>query len=263
MRVAWTVLFSAIILPLQLSAQTYRLADGATLRYLESGRSSTRFGDPQQNNIPSTLLHEATIAIAADGSRGWVASYDDLEVRIIELAGMIAPEVDFKSEGAFLLDVLPSGGIRTLEVPTIPSEFRALYNPEFQFADFFIGLPEDVPALGDTWTDTVDVESDSTRIRSVRTMRVVGDTVVDGVPATVIDISAQPSIMSMGPVRGWDGTPTTTLAGTESGTAIFDFENGVMLFRSREVEMQGTLSSQRRGEAAMRVSFNTSITLSR
>lgn len=215
---------------------------GDTVIYSERSRHrillSTDGGDAL-----STLARDATISLTSTEVGRWHGSYLDLDVRSIRPGGFVAPDREFLMGRPFVLDVSPRGNVHLVEGPTIPRAFRDMFDPETQFLDFFVSLPDEDLAPGLTWSDSI-ASTDSagpSPLQAVRTMRVVGDTVIEGVDGWVIETSSSVRVESSLRVPGWEGSSSRVLEGSEKGEVVYDAVGSRLLHRRREGVMSGIL----------------------
>jgi len=265
MRRFGSIILAGVVLPTSLAGQapTYQLAVGDTLVYEEDVRTRSQIGS-SAGGPPSSLVRRASIEMSSQQGSTWLARYADFDVRSIHVMGVIAPKTEFLMGRPFVLSIEPTGQVDLVEPPTLKSEFTELFDPELQFVDFLIGLPNEPMRPGVAWSDTVASSGHSGRssMTVVRRMRVVGDTVFNGRSATVVAVDSEVTLESALPVPGWNTAAQSSLVGSETGTAIIDPGRGVMLERVREGEMTGSVLSDG-ARRPIEVSYSGTISIAR
>jgi hypothetical protein len=241
----------------------YHIEPGDTLRYVESSTWRTIIGGG--NEVPASLVREATISITGVEPGRWTAKYDSFDIRSIRVGGVIAPDREFLMGRPFVLRVSANGEVGLEEAPTILPAFSEFYDPSLQFVDFFVPIPDEAVSTNATWADTVgstDAPRRGSAVRAIRRFRVVGDTLFNGEPAIVIEVRSDIEYHSTLPVPGWTGAARTSARGSEEGHVIYSRQSRTMLARSRDGELSGTLVSGN-SSAPIRIRYDADLYRSR
>jgi hypothetical protein len=225
-------------------APEYRRSPGDTVRYREVTNARVELALPH-GPAAITTLHEADLALAFRGRDTALAWYDSLILAQAGPRGNDLPSTDELIGLQFLLHFPPSGLVRTIRTPEFPRYISDMTDLTQQFDDFFISLPRRRLVPGLEWADTLLRTSagrpqDTFRGERVRSYRARGDTVVAGRRGVVIEVRQAMQVLTTSRL---DDTTTvsTTLAGEESGVAVFAVGEGRMLARSRTGRLAGQL----------------------
>lgn len=245
--------FALLLLPLALPAQpaAYRRAPGDTVRLREVTTAEMTLRTPG-GDLPTTLRHDALVAVAfaaGDTARAW---YEALAVEASGMTGLQRPETGAVLRQPFTLAMDARGGVHTLATPAFPAAVRGVTDLSHQFDDFFPRLPAEPLRVGLAWSDTV-ARRDSAGPRYTRSTRaaryrVERDTVVGGRRGLVVSMRQTVHLETGGPVEGQPVTAAAVLDGADDGVFVFAPADGRILGRTRSGEMRGTLTV--RGGAA-------------
>lgn len=252
-----------VALPVHAQSVAYRIESDETLRYEEASRWQTTVDGG--NQVPITLLRDATISITSADSGRWRAEYESFDVRSIRVGGVVAPDREFLMGRPFVLTVSEAGDVTLEEAPTILPVFSDFYDPTLQFVDFLVPIPDASLSEGATWADTVGTTNAPRRgsaVRATRSFEVVGDTILDGESALVIEVRSEIEYRSTLPVPGWTGRPTTSAKGSENGYAIYSPSSRTLLSRTRSGELSGTLTTGS-GSVPIRIRYESDLVRSR
>ena len=225
------------------SAGPYQFPLGDTLRYHEVTRSETVIEAPQ-GAIPVLSEYDGIIGLAGSGEERVRAWFESLRLRAVGPNGDQSPATTELLRKPYELTMSPRGSVDVLATPTFPEPVAAITDLSHQFFDFFAVMPASPPVTGTVWQDTIRSESatapgTSQFNESIRHFEFRADTVVNGVPAMVIVVSAEVRTEGSAPMEGQPLTVSTSLKGTDTGFLIFDWAAGRLLHRSRSGEMSG------------------------
>ena len=267
MRFTQICLVAAVISPAALAAQApaYHFAQADTLRYREVSVGTMEVVSPQ-GAIPLETYHDARMAITRGRAGTLLAWYDSLAVSMTSPQGVNAPHTEAALGQQFVLEISPSGRVKTVRTQVFPSTFEGVTDLRLQFSDYLVPLPDRPFAPGVTWTDSL-TRGDSTSegrhslMSRLGTYRVVGDTLIGGNHAWVIEAVVQQSRLSSGPSQGM--TVTSELGGEERGFFYWDAVGGRLLGRSRAATLVGTMqvSGAANVEMEQRLEYRNSLTL--
>ena len=265
-RSSWIILAFVAAVPLRAQeAPQYRFPPGDTLRYRETSTGSMELFAPQ-GVIPLEVAHDALIGIVSGNRDTVFAWYDSLAISTSSAQGVNAPAMRGVLGRRFVLRVSPRGAVRTLRAPDFPAAFEGVSDLRSQFFDFFLPLPDAPLAPGLAWTDSVSHrDSTSGGRHSIMTRqgayRVVGDTVIGGHAAVVVESVVRQSLLSWGPTQGV--TATSDLSGEERGFLYWDSIRGRLLARSRSALLEGmvVIEGPAKTEMIQRLEYRSALTL--
>lgn len=168
-------------------------------------------------------------------------------------------------QGEHTLSLTPEGVVTQVSGPELPPEVQELMMGENMFADFFLRLPGRVVAIGETWTDTVRVETDMEGATSTNETIVVstfrGDTTVGGRRLWIIDSSKATHALIEGNVQGMD--MRNELSGTATERSLWDPARRLLVSNRSTGELTGSVSMPGAGmnDMPLRVSNSRTIQL--
>jgi hypothetical protein len=211
-------------------ADTVRITTGGTL-----------------GNAVIDIVYEAVVELALR-----LAAGDSLvaTLRVDSFAGslrnaavgeVLATAADVDGPFTIVLDSRGRGDLRV--VPPVTEAFRQVAGVEGFVRPFFITLPPEAVAGGASWTDTLRVveAADGVRTESetVILSEVAGDTVIGG--RTFAVLSSRTTTVTM--ITGQsEGVPfVQQLTGSGRSRAIWDPERGVLVDRTAEESLSGTM----------------------
>lgn len=238
----------------QAPAQAYTWAPNDTIRYDERTRHTSTFWSPG-SPVSTHSEHVARIAGTAEGDSTITLWYEYVRVR--EASGAdpeVAPRTVDLIGRAFRIRMDSAGRVTVLSTPEMPRGISQVTDLRRQFDDFFISLPPGTLAAGMAWSDTLlddragegELRRQSTRVRM---FEVLGDTVVHGRPAVLLEVVQELSSSGESTIEGQAGvTVAHESEGWEEGTAIFDTDRGRLLHRAREGATYGTMKVRGSGE---------------
>lgn len=145
--------------------------------------------------------------------------------------------------GGYVLTLDPVGRTVILETPALEPAARRLIDHEPLVDRFFVPLPGGPVAAGAAWVDTVTASHESGGTRSVRrsivTSTVAGDTALAGRRLLLIRTEVQEEVALEGVAGGV--AVRRRLAGTTHGRVLWDPERRLLVHRTEEGELSGTL----------------------
>ena len=225
---------------------------GDSVVYLEQTTAITFLARPG-DTLAVTSRHDAVIHVVRTAPDTLEGFYEHLVVRFE--GGQQTRQLDTDSllgERFVLHD--ERGRIETVSAPVLPPNIRQMTDLRRQFDDFFLRLPDRPLEIGGEWVDTVRLSATegqgSTGRVSVERFRVRADTMVDGLPALVIDYETVIET-SMRSAPTTQGTLTSTLTGGEEGTFVYSPAREILLRRHRigvlegELVLEGNLETRR------------------
>jgi hypothetical protein len=192
------------------------------------------------------------VRFEVDGTSA-VATYDTIFSYVGGTMGDQSPDVTPLRDGTFELSFERPGVVKTLSHPSMGASGAGGIDPLHSFDDFFVPLPDESLAVGVEWSETLINEGSSQPgatyyMERAMTMKVERDTVVNGVPAFVVSVAQEVSTEATGVMEAMGAEFMTSSDGTDNGTAIFAAD-GTLLYRDREVNMNGLFSIGVQGQA--------------
>ena len=141
-----------------------------------------------------------------------------------------------------VVTLTPRGASTLSQRPQVTQQFRQVAGSDAVFRRFFMRLPARAVRPGAMWTDTVTSEETTDGLNS-RTSDVIRstylrDTTVAGQRMALISTTSQRSVDVNGSSQGVD--IVQKLAGTASGTALWDISRRLLVSRNESVDMRGT-----------------------
>jgi len=127
--------------------------------------------------------------------------------------------------------------------PQLEGTAAEFLSPEEVAARLIPRLPGRAVVPGDSWVDTIRVESDSpttsVSARTVLTSRAVGDTVVGGRSFLLVRFSGEAEQASEGSQGGFD--VTQNVKGTTEGHFLWDMGRGLLWYSESRSDLRGTM----------------------
>jgi len=236
------LLASAVLVAIAAGLSATSASAQETLRYRWTDGGIVSIESPQgPMDVNGDQYAEVTFELDAAG--GAVARFDSLTSQVAGPMGDQSPDVQPIRDGTFHLAIDDAHVVTTLDHPAVDGGGPGGLDPLHVFDDFFIPLPEEELRVGLEWTRDFVHEGASrpgSEYYSERsmTLTVRADTVIDGAPAFVVDVSQTVRMEAAGvdPTMGFDYQ--SSMDGVESGIAIVDAA-GRLLHRSRRLETGG------------------------
>jgi hypothetical protein len=171
-------------------------------------------------------------------------SLTDLTGTIIQPMGGPVSIDEHDVQGALVFSLDRQGNATVAEQPEVALEASQFVSGLALAHGFFPGLPDQVVAVGDTWTDTVSYEGqESAGDRSETAIlhySVAGDTTVAGRDLLRIDVEGVRKITGDVEVSGMAVTQSAEVE--VAGHVLWDVEAGVMFERRTTASGSGTVS---------------------
>ena len=229
---------------------TYSLGpDAGELRYEVRGEQSMLIDTPMGAQQSDDAM-EATVTFTIGGAvaDGWevAATYEALSVRSSGDMGSTN-----LSGGELIGQVMrgtlsPTGSIAFDGRPTVASGLADAFDPAGLLSDFFVYMPAD----GNTsapWPVSRQVVFETAMHLTLTfegTARIAGDTVWNGVPATVIVVEGETTLEGSGTPPGAPGELTMSFTGSSTRRYVWDAAHGIMLAAWGEDDVGGPIVIQ-------------------
>jgi len=211
----------------------YAVTDTATITISAMGQSLAL-------EMASRARYALTFGRAGDGLAVTLGVADLEATLAVPMAGPIS--IDESAVSGDLVFTLDRRGDATVtSAPTVDQLASQLIPADQVAHSFFPALPGTAVGMGDTWSDTLSVESAETgSLRNVLDYTVVGDTAVAGKSLLHIRVEGTSQVTQRLAMQGTEIEQTTNL--TISGHVLWDLADGMMY--ERVTEMTGTGSVQ-------------------
>jgi hypothetical protein len=227
------------------------LAAQVTLRY-RTTEEGTVFMDSPMGAMEVEAEGYGEVRFEIDGASA-IASYDTIFSYVGGTMGDQSPDVTPLRNGTFELLFERPGVVKTISHPHMGASGAGGIDPLHSFDDFFVPLPEEPLAVGVEWSENLVHEGSSQpgatyHMERAMTMKVERDTVVNGTPAFVVSVLQEVTSEASGVMEAMGAEFVTSSGGTDNGSAIFAAD-GTLLYRDREVNMNGLFSIGVQGQA--------------
>ena len=200
--------------------------------------------------MEQTMGQQSTVRLAfaplvgTAGNLAVTATYVDFSA-FVESSMMGRQDVgDDALQGDFTLSLTPQGKVEQTAGPELPEEVEQLMMGQNMFADFFLHLPNRIVAPGESWTDTLRIETNEDGNHSLNQTIIVstlrGDTTVAGRTLWVIDASKSASLLVEGNMQGME--MRNELAGTVNETSLWDPARRLLVSSRSSGTMTGAVS---------------------
>jgi len=150
---------------------------------------------------------------------------------------------DESIEGILVFDLDRRGSVTVVAVPDVEGVARRFLTPEAMAVTLFPRLPGRTVRQGDTWTDTIRVDTDeaggAVAGTSIVTHTVAGDTLVAGRPQLRVEFVGEDQRELT--ARQSDMEVNQVLSGSSTGWFLWDVGRGVPYESVRESELTGTM----------------------
>lgn len=146
-------------------------------------------------------------------------------------------------EGLLVFDLDPKGLATVVAAPDVEGAVARFMTPEAMAVTLFPRLPGRAVHAGDTWTDTIRVDTDgeagSVVGTSIVTHTVAGDTVVAGRLLLLVELVGEDRRELAARQAGME--VNQILSGSSTGWFLWDVSRGVPYGSVRESELTGTM----------------------
>ena len=207
----------------------------------------------------STVRLSFAPAASGNGDLTVTATWVDFNA-FMESAMMPRQDVGMDAlAGDFTLNLTPEGEVEQVSGPELPEAVQELsMGGDNMFTDFFLRLPNRVVQPGESWTDTIRVESENEGARSVNEIVIAstlrGDTMVAGRRLWVIASTKASSLRVEGNMQGMD--MSNELSGTITQTSLWDPARRVLHSSHSTGSMTGVLNVPNAGMNDIPISVN-------
>lgn len=151
------------------------------------------------------------------------------------------------------IELSPRGRVTVVDTPTVTATFEAVSGIEGLVRPLFVSLPGDAAPVGTRWVDTVDTRETAAGTvsegRSIIASTLVGDTLVEGRALLHITTRTETEVEVTGVSGGV--AIEQRLAGTITGTVLWDIEANRLFERRERGLLTGTLAMPEASVAPM------------
>lgn len=244
----------------------YRVPDTPNLVYVTEGQQDISIDAGAMGSLTMRATSEATLgmafAAAADGVEV-TTSFQKVSASMTQPMGgsVSATESDIEGDLVFTMDQRGRGTAVT--VPGVKGMAEQLVSPASFVHEFFPRLPGRVVAPGESWTDTIqyDVETSQGNMSSssVLTYTLVGDTVVDGTTLLHVSYEGRADVVGSGMQEGMEVIQAAS--GDVSGMFLWNPARGIMVSGESHQDMDGTVEVPAAGMPPMPMAITGSGTV--
>ena len=221
--------------------------------------------------MEQTMGQHSTVRLAfaplvgTAGNLAVTATYVDFNA-FVESSMMGRQDVgDDALQGDFTLSLTPEGKVEQTGGPELPEEVEQLMMGQNMFADFFLRLPNRIVTPGESWTDTLRIETNEDGNHSLNETIIVstlrGDTTVAGRTLWVIEANKSASLLVEGNMQGME--MRNELSGTVNEVSLWDPARRLLVSSRSSGTMTGSVSMPSAGmnDIPISVSNVRSVTL--
>lgn len=243
----------------------YRVPETPSVTYLTEGSQDISIDAGAMGSMTMTANSEAALAMSFAAGAGGIevtTRFEKVSASMTQPMGgsLTASESDIEGDLVFTLDEKGVGTVVSL--PGVKGSAEELVTPESIVHQFFPRLPGRAVNPGDTWTDTIQSETQTGQgnqtSKSVITYTLVGDTVVDG--ATLLHVSYEGTSDVVGTGTTGGAEVIQTASGDVEGMFLWDLARGLMVVDESNVDLDGTVEVPAAGMPPMPMTVSGSST---
>jgi len=222
----------------------YRVPDTPSVVYLTESSQDISLDVPGMGPMTIQGASTATLALTfapAEGGVQVTAAFDELTASMDQpMAPLSATESDIVGELVFVMDERGRGTVVSL--PELRGSAEQLANPAGLVHSFFPRLPGGTAAPGETWTDTIKFDLQTSTAdastQSILTYTLVGDTVVDGADLLYVTYEGEMEAVTQADNQGME--MIQSFSGDVTGMFLWDPARGLMVFSESDEDLEGT-----------------------
>ncbi len=224
----------------------YQVPESPSVVYVAESSQDINIDAGAMGSMNMTASSVMTMAMSfvagADGIQVTTV-FEELSASMTQPMGgsLSASESDIEGDLVFTLD--EKGKATVVTLPEMKGSAEQLVNPVSLVHDFFPRLPGRAVDPGDTWTDTVKYEAQTSDAdlssNSVLTYTLVGDTVVDGATLLHITFEGESDVVGTGATEGMEVIQAAS--GDVTGMFLWDPARGLMVALESSADMDGTV----------------------
>lgn len=224
----------------------YQVPESPSVVYVTEGHQDINIDAGDMGSMTMTASSEATLAMSfaagADGIQV-TTTFEVLSASMTQPMGgsLSASESDIEGDLVFTIDEKGKGTVVTL--PETKGSAEQLVSPVSFVHEFFPRLPGGAVNPGDSWTDTIQYEAQTSEAdlssSSVLTYTLVGDTVVDGATLLHITYEGEADVVGAGVTEGME--VIQAFSGDVTGMFLWDPARGLMVAGESSQDMDGSV----------------------
>jgi hypothetical protein len=224
----------------------YKVPEAPSVVYITEGHQNISIDAGPMGSMSMTASSEATLAMSfATGANGVqvTTTFQEVSASMTQPMGgsLSASESDIEGDLVFTIDEKGRGTLVTL--PTTKGSAEQLVSPVSFVHEFFPRLPGGAVNPGESWTDTIQWEAQTSdgdvSSTSVVTYTMVGDTVVEGTTLLHISYEGDADVVGAGSNEGME--VIQVFSGDVTGMFLWDPARGLMVSGESSQEMDGTV----------------------
>jgi hypothetical protein len=244
----------------------YRVPESPSVVYVAESSQNIGIDAGAMGSMNMTANSEATLAVSFAAGPGGIqvtTSFQKLSASMTQPMGgaLTASESDIVGDLVFTMDEKGKGTVVTL--PETKGSAEQLVSPVSFVYEFFPRLPGGTVNPGDSWTDTIQYESQTgtgdVSAKSVLTYTLVGDTVVAGVTLLHVTYEGGAEVVGSGSTEGME--VIQAVSGDVRGMFLWDAARGLMVAGESSQDMDGTVEVPAAGMPPMPMSVTGSGTV--
>jgi hypothetical protein len=244
----------------------YQVPGTPSLVYQTEGHQDISIDAGAMGSMSMRATSDATLGVtfspAPDGVQV-TASFQKVSASMTQPMGgsVSASESDIVGDLVFTMDERGRGTAVT--VPEVRGMAEQLVSPASFVHEFFPRLPGRVVAPGESWTDTIQYDMETSQgnmsSNSILTYTLVGDTVVDGATLLHISYEGQADVVGSALQEGMEVIQAAS--GGVNGMFLWDPARGIMVAGESSQDMDGTVEVPAAGMPPMPMSVTGSGTV--
>jgi len=225
---------------------SYKVPDTPSLVYVSQGHQNISIDAAGMGTMTMQANSDATLDVSFSPDPAGVkvtATFQKVSASMSQPMGgsVTASESDIVGDLVFTMDETGRGTVVSL--PEVKGMADQLVSPASFVHEFFPRLPGRTVAPGESWTDTIQYDLDTSQgsasTHSVLTYTLVGDTVVDGMSLLNIRYEGTADVMGSGNQEGMEVIQSAS--GNVAGMFLWDAARGIMVAGESSQDMDGTV----------------------
>jgi len=224
----------------------YRVPEAPSVVYLTEGHQNVNIDAGAMGSMSMTGSSEVVLALSfAAGVDGIqvTTTFEKISASMSQPMGgsVSASESDIDGDLVFTIDEKGKGTLVTL--PVTKGSAEQLVSPVSFVHEFFPRLPGGAVNPGESWTDTIKYEAQTSEgdvsSNSVVTYTLVGDTVVEGNTLLHVTYEGEIEVVGSGSTEGMEVIQAAT--GNVRGMFLWDPARGLVVAGESSQDMDGTV----------------------
>jgi len=223
----------------------YAVPGGGALIYDRSDSMSIAIDAPGMGSITVVVGQLMTLGMTFASSGGGTRVRTSIERLAASLTNPLSGPVmltEADVHGVLVVQLDSRGRAEVIETPTVADVGGLVFNVTTLAHELLPKLPPPGTMIGGTWVDTTSyVGADapgSIEMTWIGTSRLVGDTLVDGRPLSLVRTDAEVTIEVTGTISGMEATQS--MAGPETGFYLWDRSRRALVTHEVQRDLTGS-----------------------